>query len=218
MDRVFDNYIKAVQTITEMKDSKFYDESKIIFFKSINQTLPRNVEGIVVGMFPHSSKHIRCGSVYISTGDNLNDDDCDFIHDMVNDLKVLKAYPNLVWVRFPFISTHKEKTDAMISAFKPVLCFILHRILNASRGEFEKIIPILTLGKNSYECVIECLKQTNRPKFVTVPCVHPNFMRFCDDDIKNTSSQQTKIKTMNKMYHEYDKFKQSLMYFTSMLK
>lgn len=218
MDRVFNNYLNAVQTITKIKDSKFYNESKRIFYQNLNRTSPKNVEGIIIGMFPHSSKHIRCGSVYISTDHNVNDDDCDFTIEMINELKRLKTNPNILWVRVPYISTtHKEKTDLMIAAFNPVLCFILHRILSVSRGEFEDIIPILTLGKNSYESVIECLKLTNRPKFVVVPTIHYNFMRFADNDLNNNSNLQSKVKTIKKMYHEYDKFYQGVNLFTSLL-
>lgn len=216
MQSVFEKYINSVRNLTGCLDFEFYQTCEEIFFKNFETTPPSSVSGIIVGVWDFQRSRIvkeSGGTLFISTGAPSHVDECSFKTTMLNKLKDLQKKENLLWIRVPLIAGRRDLTNSLIDAFRPVMVFILKKLLECN----QKHIPILNLGINSHTFVTKCLESTNRPKFVLLPSVHPTFFQTVYEDIKQCYSINKKNRLLEIQKQEMEKFNECLILFCTML-
>lgn len=213
MDRIFSEYIKKVQEITADQSPRFYTYIRNVFRSELLKTPPSEVNGIIVGLINYPS--MKDKDIYMSTGHQLKKSELK--GEMLQQLSTVSDKANILWIRVPMVASFdKHKIQELIEAFHPVIGQIFKIIMRASANDFESPIPVLCLGKNSHNCVIEGLKYINRPRFILLPTVHPNNMPDMEEKISKATCKYERLHLIRRKYYNMDMFNQVFKIFVNL--
>lgn len=195
-DQLVENYIDQVKHISNINDGEFFDKCKNIILDTFTGISPEKVKGIVVGVIFNENLPKKKGPYFISTGRSKLTNSVER-HKMLNELKKLhdEQKEHVIFIRFPFFACdHEEEFEELASAFEPLVVHLLKQIVHfKKRTSSGKLVstPILTLGYRAAQSTFNCLKKTNKPLFIVLPSVHPNFMAmFEEDEARNLKCEE----------------------------
>lgn len=213
MNNILASYFKTVEEVTGEKDDQLFEHVKKLIeceFLKITQT---RTKGIVVGTF--NSPTSRSSNLYISTGTYEECDNSESKLIMLHRLEMLTNVPGIIFLRVPLIaSLHKTKTEDLINAFKPIIGYFFKSIMRQSvNNNYEELIYILALGKNSRRVVTECFEYINRPRFILIQTVHPNNMREMDQRISEAKTKEERMRLIKRKNCNLDIFEQGFKVF-----
>jgi len=212
---LYNEYISCVEDIIgyTLPEDVFH-RVKGVFMRMLTLKRP---DAIIVGVIPNRY-HLKLdrGNTIISTGMQNKRDSCPLREKMLDTLRgIMKE--NILLIRIPFVSTiDSTHVPELITAFDPVLTFILRKIASTNSGEFKAPIPILSLGKNSSISIHRAISKINYPSFVLLESVHPTYMTYANIKIKNTENKQLQDYLESKKEEEFNLFVQNVEHFLHM--
>jgi hypothetical protein len=211
MDHTLQEYFKKVEEVTGEKNFEFFRMVEDLIKSEFSKISQTKIKGIVFGTVNCSTR--RSSQLYISTGSYERNDLSKGKLDMLDRLAILNNVCGIIYLRVPLIaSLQKEKTEQLINAFKPIVAEFYKHIMKKN-VDFEELIYIFSLGKNSLKVATECLEAINRPRFLLIPSVHPNHMRQMDSKIKKAKSSAEKLRLKRRQVLNYNIFEQGLRVF-----
>lgn len=215
-ERAVDIYINKVKTILKICDGEYLQECKRIILELFERTEANSIKGIVVGVLFHDNLPRKKDGCFVSNGRNTVTDSDEQTH-MINELRnMYNEDKKIIFLRFPFFSCDDDdKFQLLVKAFEPVFQCYLCKIIYSKKSKTTNPLatPILTLGYVAAEATYNCVKKTNRPEFVIIPTVHPNFMTHMKVEMDQSKVEEDKKFYKKCIADEFLYFKLQLILF-----